>query len=472
MKRYEELANYWAEKISQGHLRAGDSLDSVRIAKDKHQVSASTVLAAYELLQAQGFVHARRGSGFYVNEVVRTPVTYVNDTPELPQSVQKRDLIHSLLSAMKKPQIINLGAAVPDERILPRLMIQKAFQNAIANKGKELLSYEDGSGNHELRRLLAKRMALMNCPVAPDDIVITDGCQQALYLALKKLTQPGDSVAIESPAYYGLLQILDGLQLKAVEIPTHAREGISLDALKLAFEHWPIKACIVISIGSNPQGFITSEKHQRALVDLCEEHSVPLIEDDIYGDLHFSAQRPSVCRQFSDKVIYCSSFSKALAAGLRVGWVASRQLAKEITSEKVTMHLASPGVTQTAVAYLLKEGKYEKHIRKQRLQIANAMRALLQSINTHFPEGIEYTHPVAGYVTWLKLPDTCQLTGTELFHQAIKQNVSIVPGILFSSSNKYENYIRLSSSGYWDDKKENAVKVLSEIIKNSMPVKA
>lgn len=464
MKRYEELASYWAEKISQGHLRAGDSLDPVRLAKDKHQVSASTVLAAYELLQAQGFVHARRGSGFYVNEVPRPAITYVNDTPDLPQPVLKRDLIHSLLFAMKKPQIINLGAAVPDERILPRLMIQKAFQKAIASKGKELLSYEDGSGNNELRRLLAKRMALMNCPVAPEDIVITDGCQQALYLALKKITQPGDSVAIESPVYYGLLQILDGLQLKAVEIPTHAQEGISLDALKLAFEHWPIKACIVISIGNNPQGFITSEKHQRALVNLCDEHSVPLIEDDIYGDLHFSAQRPTVCRQFSDKVIYCSSFSKSLAAGLRVGWVASRQLAKDITSEKVTMHLASPGITQSAVAHLLEEGKYEKHIRKQRVQIAKSMRELLQSIQEHFPEGIEYTHPVGGYVTWLKLPDACQLTGTELFYQAIKQNVSIVPGVLFSTSNKYEKYIRLSSSGYWSDEKSRAIKILGDII--------
>ena len=223
----------------------------------------------------------------------------------------------------------------------------------------------------------------------------------------------------------------------------------------------------MISIGNNPQGFITSEKHQRALVNLCEEHAVPLIEDDIYGDLHFSAQRPSVCRQFSDKVIYCSSFSKSLAAGLRVGWVASRQLAKEITSEKVTMHLASPGVTQTAVAHLLEDGKYEKHIRKQRLQIATAMRELLQSIQEYFPEGIEYTHPVGGYVTWLKLPDTCRLTGTELFHQALKQNVAIVPGILFSTSNKYEKYIRLSSSGYWSDEKSRAIKVLAGIIKSA-----
>ena len=470
MKRYEELASYWAEKISQGHLRAGDSLDPVRLAKDKHKVSASTVLAAYELLQAQGLVHARRGSGFYVNQLERSAISYVNETPEVPQSVQKRDLIHSVLAAMKKPHTINLGAAVPDERIMPRLMIQKAFQKVISSQGKELLSYEDGAGNQELRRLIAKRMALMNCPVAPEDIVITDGCQQALYLALKKITQPGDSVAIESPVYYGLLQILDGLQLKAVEIPTHPQEGISLDALKLAFENWPIKACIVISIGNNPLGFITSEKHQRALVQLCDEHAVQIIEDDIYGDLHFSPQRPTVCRQFSDKVIYCSSFSKALAPGLRVGWVASRQHAKAITSEKITLHLSSPGITQSAVACLLEEGKYDKHIRKQRVQIAKSMQELLQSIQTHFPAGIEYTHPAGGYVTWLKLPDTCPLTSTELFYQAIKQNVSIVPGVLFSTSNKYEKYIRLSSSGYWSDEKVQAIKILAEIIKGAMEV--
>ena len=148
--------------------------------------------------------------------------------------------------------------------------------------------------------------------------------------------------------------------------------------------------------------------------------------------------------------------------------MASRQLAKEITSEKVTMHLASPGITQSAVAHLLEEGKYEKHIRKQRVQIAQAMRGLLQSIKEHLPEGVEYTNPVAGYVSWVKLPDACQLTGTEIFYQAIKQNVAIVPGLLFASGKKYENYIRLSSSGYWTDEKSLAMKKLGEIIKSNM----
>jgi DNA-binding transcriptional MocR family regulator len=269
-----------------------------------------------------------------------------------------------------------------------------------------------------------------------------------------------------------VLQIFETLQLKAIEIPTDEQRGISLDALRLAFEHWPIKACIVISIGNNPQGFVMDDAAQEKLVNLCTSANVALIEDDIYGDLHFAAKRPGVCRRFSDDVIYCSSFSKSLASGLRVGWVASRQLAFNLVNQKTTLNIASPGITQMVVAQILSSGKYEKHLRKHRLQIMTAMRSLLNAIVEYFPAEINCSQPSAGYVVWIKLPDACKVNGTDLTRLAIEQGIAIVSGLLFSTGNKYENYIRLSSSGYWDDKKENAVKTLGEIIKNSMPEKA
>jgi DNA-binding transcriptional MocR family regulator len=473
MKLYEDLAKHWSDKIESGHLQAGDKLEPVRLAKERHQVSAATVVAAYELLQARGYIHSRQGSGFYVNALPKKlSVAEIDKTPGSPQSVHKQDLIRSLFVSMKKSHVVNLGAAVPDNSILPQQLIQKYFQEVLNTHRKPLLEYEDSAGNIELRRLLAKRMAMMDCPVAVNDIVVTNGCQEGLYLVLQQLTQPGDMVAIESPTYYGVLQIFETLQLKAIEIPTDEQQGISLDALKLAFEHWPIKACIVISSGNNPQGFVMDDTAQEKLVNLCKSANVALIEDDIYGDLHFSAKRPGVCRRFSDDVIYCSSFSKSLASGLRVGWVASRQLAFNLVNQKTTLNIASPGITQMVVAQILLSGKYEKHLRKHRLQIMTAMRSLLNAIAEYFPAEINCSQPSAGYVVWIKLPDNCQINGTKLTQLAIEQGIAIVPGLLFSTGNKYENYIRLSSSGYWDDKKENAVKILGEIIKSSMPEKA
>jgi len=475
MKLYEDIAKHWSDRIESGHLRAGDKLEPVRIAKEIHQVSSATVVAAYELLQAQGYVHARRGSGFYVNHLPLKTSRFELDKEEMdrapvtPQPVQKQDLIRSLFASLKKSEVINLGSAVPDEAILPQQMILKAFHHVLKTQRKSLLSYEDSAGNLELRRLLAKRMAIMDCPVATEDIVITNGCQEALYLVLKEITQPGDMIAIESPIYYGLLQIFESLQLKAIEIPTDAQLGISLDALTLALEHWPIKACIVISNGNNPQGFVMPDEMQEKLVSLCRNKNIHLIEDDIYGDLHFAARRTGTCRRYHDQVIYCSSFSKSLASGLRVGWIASRQFANAISNQKTTLNIASPGVTQLVVAELLSTGKYDKHLRQQRLQLVTAMRSLLDSIEKSFPEKIYFTRPVAGYVTWVKLPDICKINGTELASLALKEGIAIVPGLLFSTSEKYQRYIRLSSSGYWSDKKEKAVEVLGIIVKNHMP---
>jgi DNA-binding transcriptional MocR family regulator len=333
-------------------------------------------------------------------------------------------------------------------------------------------SYESfARGNLELRQQIAKRMALLGCQLSVDDIVITNGCQEALLLTLKALTVPGDFIAIESPSYYGLMQIIEHMGLQAIEIPTDPVQGISLDALQLAMEHWSIKACLVVSNFSNPLGASLSDDSKKALTSLCRKHKVALIEDDIYGDLAFGNQRPSVCKRFDEKVIYCSSFSKTLAPGLRVGWVASKQLAPVIGQLKFMSSMASPTIVQYALADILSSGKYERHLRTMRIQLAKSMHELILAIERYFPANTRITQPQGGFVLWVELPlenlisknfDTYELT----LH-LLDEKIAITPGKIFTTTQKYKNCLRLSSGGFWTPRKEKALKRVGELIKQA-----
>jgi DNA-binding transcriptional MocR family regulator len=314
-------------------------------------------------------------------------------------------------------------------------------------------------------------MAQLGCQLDVEDIVITNGCQEALLLTLKALTAPGDVIAIESPSYYGLLQIIEHLGLQAIEIPTDPVHGISLEALQLALEHWPIKACLVVSNFSNPLGASLSDENKKALAALCRKNKIALVEDDIYGDLAFGHQRPNICKKFDEKVIYCSSFSKTLAPGLRVGWVASKQLAPTICQLKFMGSMTCPTIVQYAMADILASGKYERHLRGMRIQLAQSMRELVLAIERYFPATTRITQPQGGFVLWVELPlenlvgkgfDTYDLT-----LRLLDENIAITPGKIFTTTQKYKNCLRLSSGGLWTVQKEKALKRVGELIKQA-----
>ncbi|RYZ79486.1 MAG: PLP-dependent aminotransferase family protein, partial [Moraxellaceae bacterium] len=318
---YHQLASEIISQINDGIYHVGDKLPGVRAMGMQRGVSPTTVVAAYEALAHGGYIESRPRSGFYVSARTHADfaVPAISQPVMMPKVVSGQDMVLKLVQQTLKAGVVSLGAAGPDFNVLPSAMIEKSLSKSARLERSNMCRYEFPPGNIELRRALAKRMARWGCNVSYEDIVITNGCQEAIFLSLTALTKPGDAVAVESPAYYGLLQILETLSLKAIEIPTDPSTGIAIDALQLAFDHWPIKACIVVSNFSNPLGATMSDDKKRALVALCKKQKVALIEDDIYGDVGFGSQRPSVCKRFDEKVIYCSSFSKSLAPGLRIG---------------------------------------------------------------------------------------------------------------------------------------------------------
>ena len=456
---YQSLAAELADQIEKGVLQAGDRLPGVRSFSRLRNTSVSTAVAAYRKLEDDGYIEAKTRSGFFVRSRPKAGIAEpgISRPRTRPRPVTGQELVLELVKAANNPGVVQLGAAVPDAVFLPTQALERAYKSAAREHRLRAAAYEFPPGVPALRRQIARRMAESGCHVATSEVVITNGCQEALTLALRAVTSPGDIVALESPTFYGLLQVIDSLGLKALEIPTHPREGISVEALQLALEKWPVKACVVVSNFSNPTGASMSDERKRQLVELLQAQDVPLIEDDVYGDLGFSQRRPSTCKAHdkTGNVLYCSSFSKTLSPGLRVGWIApGRHLAK-VEYLKYVANLATPTLPQLATARLLESGVYERHLRRVRVEYARAVEQMIDAVDRHFPEGTKVTRPDGGFVIWIELPK--DVDSFELARKLLGNGISIAPGPIFSASQKYRNCMRLSCACRWSNEVEKAL---------------
>ncbi|MBN8759603.1 MAG: GntR family transcriptional regulator [Thiobacillus sp. SCN 64-35] len=464
---YGQLAATLRAGIDTGVYRTGDRMPGVRVLAAQRSTSVATAVMAYRQLEREGYLEARERSGFYVRgRMAHAPEPGLSAPASRPAPVSGQELVLRLVKAANDPQVVQLGAAVPAPEFLPTRAVERALVEASRRHRTRAMNYAFPPGDPELRRLIARRMGEIGCTLHPDEIVITGGCQEAITLALRAVTQPGDVVAIESPSYYGLLQVIDSLGLEALEIPTHPREGLSLDALELALERWPVKACVAIPNFSNPLGYRMPDANRLRLLDLLRRSGVPLIEDDVYGDLGFDTQRPRPCKSLNPKagadVLYCASFSKTLAPGLRVGWIAPGRHIERIEYLKFVGNLAVASVPQIAVAQLLASGQYDRYLRGVRGQYAAAVERMTAAVIRHFPDGIRVTRPEGGFVIWVELP-----AGTDsllLARRALEAGVSIAPGPLFSATRKYRNFIRLSCACVWDARVERALAALARLL--------
>ncbi|MFZ1547622.1 MAG: PLP-dependent aminotransferase family protein [Candidatus Nitrotoga sp.] len=464
---YQQVAFEIKERIAGGVYAPGERLPSVRSLARTRGVSVATAVTAYQALADARHIEARPRSGFYVlarqGIQVIEPESMGKATP--PQLVTGQAMAMALIKAANDPGIVQLGAAVPDPSFLPTQSIGRALVQVVRTQRAQSASYMMPPGAPELRRQIARRMGESGSAVSADDIVITTGCQEALGLALRAVTVPGDVVAVESPAFYGLLHVMESLGLEALEIPAHPRDGITLDALAFALERWPVKACVFSPNFSNPLGYCMSDDAKHALIRLLGKHKVPLIEDDVYGDLGFNQRRPSTCKGLAPHadILYCSSFSKTLAPGLRIGWVAAEGARRErIEYLKYVTSIASPTVPQLAVAELLANGRYERYLRGVRGRYASAVARMSDVVMKIFPDETRISQPQGGFVLWIELPEG--IDSFSLARCAIHHGVSIAPGPFFSASGKFSNFIRLSSARIWDARMERAMLTLAKLI--------
>ena len=462
---YEQLAQTIGKQIDQGIYRAGDRLPGVRPLSKQYAMSISTVVRALELLEDQGVVSARPRSGIYVRGGAREAPEPQMSLPELdPVAVSSQAIALRLAQSTQEANMASLGAAVPAASFLPTQALNRSVASVLRSYGDRIHQYAFPPGELALRRQIAKRMAAIQCPVTPEEIVVTNGCQEAMRLSLSAVTNAGDIVVIESPAFYGLLQVVSSLGLKALEIPTHPDRGMSLTALNLALEQWLVKACVIVPHYSNPLGYCMPDERKRALVELLDEFKVPLVENDVNGDLGFDQIRPSPVKvhEKNTPVFYCSSFSKTLSPGLRVGWVTATNQVQALMHQKYVMNLATPTLPQLAIADFLEKGRYERYVKQVRALYERHVGQMSRAVERYFPENTKMTRPRGGFVLWVELPP--HVDALSVYQDAIQEGVSISPGPVFSATMKYRNFIRLNCAQLWDESLEQAVKRLGEIV--------
>lgn len=463
---YERVADRVAHLIRKGTYRPGERVPSVRSLSRQMQVSISTAVKAYFHLENMGLIEARPQSGYYVRH---QPVHVVGEpeqtiVPAVPTLVSVNELVMMVVRDASNPDLVPLGLAAPNPENLPADRLNRILSQVARRNRSQGISYEFPPGCERLRIQLAQRALKAGCSLTPDQIMITSGCQEGVMLALRAVCRPGDTVAIESPIFYNLLQIIETLDLKALEIPTNPRNGISLSALRYALEHNPVHACLVIPNFNNPLGSCMPDDNKRELVRLLADHDIPLIENDVYGDLGFSNERPCAAQSFDTRglVIHCSSFSKTLAPGYRVGWVIPGRFMERIERLKAVSNIATATLPQLAIAEFLVTGGYDQYLRKIRAIYSRQMSLMAQAVQKSFPEGTRVSSPAGGFVLWVEMPKT--VDSIKLYELALRAGITIAPGRIFSAAGKYSNCLRLNAA-FWSRQIANAVGEIGELAK-------
>ncbi|MEO8037869.1 MAG: PLP-dependent aminotransferase family protein [Betaproteobacteria bacterium] len=457
---YLQLARQVADAIVAGALVPGERLPSVRALAERERVSVATALAAYRHLENRRLVDARPKSGYFV--CLRAPRLREPEARAVrraPAFVGVNRLVMEILEASHDPDIVALGAACPSASLFPTGKLQRLLSAQTRRRPERLAEYRMGTGVESLRQQIARRAFAVGCRIEPENVIITNGCMEALNIALRAVTKPGGVVALESPTYFGVLQIVESLGLKALEIPTSPRTGLSVDALDLATRKpGAVNAVVVMPNFSNPFGCLMPDAQKKRMVELMAERDIPIIEDDIYGDLHFGDRRPKPAKAWdrTGNVMLASSFTKTLAPGLRVGWIAPGRRFAAVSMLKFITTISTEEVGQEVIAAFLANGGYDHHLRRLRQAFREQVGRMTDAIERHFPADTRVTRPAGGFVLWVELPES--VDSLELFRAAAAKGVSLGPGVIFSPTGRFTHHLRVNCGFSWSERIELAVR--------------
>ena len=467
LPRYEMLAQEMAQLIDSGVLRPGDRLPSVRATCSSHCLSPATVLQAYYLLERQGLLEARPKSGYYVRPRpgARLAEPQISQPDNASVAVNISDFVFEILGTTRDRSVLPLGSGFPSPLLFPLDKLARCLGHAARHMDPWATVRDLPPGNDELRRQIALRYLANGAPVKPQEIVVTTGAMEALNLCLQAVARPGDLIAVESPTFYAGLQAIERLQLKAVEIPTHPRDGLSIAALADILAKQPVKACLLMLNFQNPLGSLVPSAKRQELLALLARYEVPLIEDDVYAELYFGAASLAPPSSKADdhhgRVMHCGSFSKCLAPGYRVGWVAAGRYARAVERLKLMTTLSNNIPSQIALADYLQQGGYEPHLRRLRRALSSQQASMVAAIEQHFPADTRLSRPAGGYFLWLELaPGSDTLA---LHRQALQHGISIAPGPIFSAKREYRHCLRLNFGHPWDASMEQAIATLGQL---------
>jgi DNA-binding transcriptional MocR family regulator len=462
---YEDVATHIASLIERGALRSGDRLPSVRRFARERDVSIATVLAAYRQLENRELIETRPKSGHFVRHRMQLtpPVRAPKPAALAPAKVTVSDGVAQLVASMRDPSVVPLGAAHLAPDLYPIRAINRLLAGIVRDTGTAGAAYEVSPGLLTLRRQLARRSLTWGMSLGEDDFVITSGAMEAMHLALRVALRPGDSVAVSSPTYFGILHLIEDMGLRAVEIPSHPERGMDIDALQLALRRMKINGVIAIPNFDNPNGALMPYESRVRLAGLLERYDIPLIEDDIYGDLAWDNSRPSPVKALdrAGRVLLCGSISKTIAAGYRVGWIVPGRYGEQVERLKFSQSVATSTLEQMAVAEYLSSGAYDRHLRTLRSKLSTQVRAFREAIAASFPAGTSVSNPSGGFLLWVELPEG--IDALQLQAEAGRRGIAIAPGPIFAAGNRFKSCIRINCGFPWSPALANAVRTLGEL---------
>ncbi|WP_240702256.1 PLP-dependent aminotransferase family protein [Trinickia terrae] len=461
--------------IESGSLSEGERMPSLRELTALHRVSISTAVEACRVLEKHGYVEAKPRTGYFIRDPKRA-ITRFKEKREIEadgteQRIDPADYVgvHERISVtlargLQRPPKVDLAGAVCAPALYPGAALRDTLLRILRAKPSMYESAPQSDGVRKLKEAIARSSVTRGLHVDADAVLVTHGCSEALSLALRAVTGPGDIVAIESPSYFGILQIIESLGLKAIEIPTDPQTGMSVDALEFAINHMgSIQAVVCMPSVQNPLGSVMPDTLKIKMVELCDKHNMTIIEDDTYGAFLPSPAnaRPLKAWDKTGNVIYCNSLNKSLSPGLRVGWLIGGKWHKKIEMLMYAVSRHREEMAQLAAADFMAGGAFNRHMRRLNALLTQQRTQFVDAILRYFPAGTVVTRPEAGLLLWISLPD--ELSTDTLFENALREGIRICPGSIFSNTSKFSNCLRLSAGRPFDAQIDAALKTLARL---------
>ncbi|GGJ96776.1 aminotransferase-like domain-containing protein [Pseudomonas matsuisoli] len=466
MTLYENLAEAIETRIRQGLYRPGDRLPSVRSLGIEHGVSLSTVQQAYRVLEDKRLAVPRAKSGYYVPETRQVPeLPQATRGTQRPVDVSQWEQVLDLMSEEPSEHLTQFGRGRPDIDSPTLKPLTRALSRFGRQQSLSGLTYGSIQGNLQLREQIARLMLDSGCQTPASELIITNGCHEALSTAIRALCVPGDVVAVDSPAFHGVMQALKGFGLKALELPTDPIEGISLEALEMALEQWPIKVLQLTPSCNNPLGYSMPDHKKRALLALAQRYDLAIIEDDVYGDLAYRYPRPRTIKSFDEdgRVLLCSSFSKSIAPGLRTGWIAPGRYYDQVLHMKYMGSGPTATLPQLAMSAFIEGGHFDPHLRRMRHLYQRSRDQMIEWVGRYFPENAKASRPEGSFMLWVELEEG--FDSLRLNKLLRPKGIQIAPGSIFSAAGKYRNCLRMSYAARPTPQIEAAVREVGEVAK-------
>ena len=465
---YRQIAENVSQQVASGALRVGDRVPSLRQLSRQLRVSVTTALQAYLWLESRGYIESRPQSGFYV----RTPFARLIPEPRFepkkaePTEITTDAVLSDILELANDPANVPFGVACASPDYFPHRKLNLILRRLLRERPHHSARYEFGW--EPLRRQIARRSLATGSGFSPRDVTVTSGAMEAINLGLRAVARAGDVIAVESPTFFGILGSAASLGMKVIEIPTHPQEGMNLGELERAIRKHDVRACIATPNCHNPLGYVLPDRYKKELVELTARHDVALIEDDVYGDLAFSGSRPRAMKSFDRKgqVLLCSSYSKILSPGYRLGWIAAGRYREKVEKLKLMTTVATPSLSQMVIAEFLESGGYDRHVKRIQSIFSGLADVFRDAIAGYFPEGTRISRPQGGHMLWIELP--ARVDALKLYRAALDKRISILPGPIFSATGRFKNCIRINCGSGWSPAHEKALMTLGRLCEREL----